>query len=150
MRNFRHTLVQAGGRPRRSRFRSRYSASAWIFRRVGRLGPCPGRYFSSEVSIGESLCRTSLRPVLGRADGQFGSSFPSDCMPSSRWAVLPFLHMQLSVGDQRANSTHGTDVWILAFVTFLTGHRSLVGPSCVRPMKIDVAPILMKLGSKLL
>jgi hypothetical protein len=39
-----------------------------------------------------------------------------------------FPNLLLSIGRQLANSRHGTDVWILAFVTFRTGHTRLAVP----------------------
>ena len=53
--------------------------------------------------------------------GSVVHTYPIACSrPEGRFPR--FFHMQLTVGNQSANSTHGTDVWILAFVTFRTGH----------------------------
>ena len=148
--NFRQALVQVGGRPRLSRFCSRYCASSLIFCTVGRLGAVLGRYFSMGESIGGNLCRTSSQLVLGHVSGRFCTLFPSDCMRSSRWAVLQLLSYAV-LGMQRAREfcslclRRGACFYRLFHVAY-----SVVPLQSDLPVKIDVVPILIKLGSKLL
>ena len=54
-------------------------------------------------------------------NGSVVHSHPIACSGPDGW-FSRFFDMLFPVGGQSANSTHGSHVWILAFVAFLTRH----------------------------